>query len=188
MIVKMIDRFIISPLNGEKFINNEKINDRNIIINTSIEDAKNVNKIGVVKSLPISYSGNIIIGDSVVVHHNTFRDYFNGQGQTKISENHIKDDLYYVKQDSIFLIIRGEEKIPVDDFCFIEPIFKYEKWVGNMELEHQGIVKYTNKSLIKIGVNIGDKIGFHNNCEVPFVIDGKLLYKMKTHRILAKIN
>lgn len=184
----MPDRFIISPLNGEKFNNIKDLNGKKLIVNTSIENAKDVNRIGIVHSLPLDYKGNILVGDKIIVQHNVFRDYFDSSGKTRFSDWHIKDDLYWVQPELVYLIIRGEEKISVDDFCFIEPIFSEEKWIGKVELQHQGIVKYGNDGLRKLGIFEGDHIGFHNNCEVEFVIDDTRMFKMKTHRILAKVN
>lgn len=184
----MINKFIVSPLNGDKFINTKQVGDKTLIINTSIEHAENVNRIGVVISLPLDYEGNIQVGDHVVVQHNVFRTYFDGQGRTRESDFHIKDNLYQVLPELIFLIIRGEEKIAVDNYVFITPITEEKKWIGEVEQEHVGIVKFTNEILKISGINEGDKIAFGTDCEYEFFIDGERLYRMRTSRILAKLN
>lgn len=185
--MRMPDRFIVSPLNGEKFINTKQVGDKTLIINTSIEHASNVNRIGVVISLPLNYEGNIKVGDNVVVQHNVFRTYFDAQGLTRESDFHIKDDLFQVLPELIYLIIRGEEKIAVDNYVFITPIVEEKKWIGEVEQEHVGIVKYSNDVLIRQGINIGDKIAFGTDCEYEFYIDNERLYRMRTSRILAKL-
>jgi len=183
----MPSKFIVTPLNGEKFINTKQVSGKTLITNTSIEYASNVNRIGVVVSIPLNYEGNIIVGDHVVVQHNIFRTYFDGQGKTRESDFHIKDDLYQVSPELIFLIIRGDEKIAVDGYVFISPIVEEKKWVGSVELEHVGFVKYTNEVLLKLGINAGDKIAFGTDCEYEFNIDNERLYRMRTNTILAKL-
>ena len=118
---------------------------------------------------------------------NIFRTYFDGQGRTRESDFHIKDNLFQVLPELIYLIIRGEEKIAVDNYVFISPIIENKKWIGETELEHVGFVKYTNDVLLKLGINVGDKIAFGTDCEYEFNIDNERLYRMRTSRILAKL-
>lgn len=185
---RMLESFVITPLNGVKFNNTKEIAGKTVITNTSIEHAKDVNKFAVVKSIPLNYTGNVQVGDTIVVQHNVFRDYYDAGGQIRTSDWHIKDDLYYVQPELAYLIIRGEEKIAIDDFCFVKPIFTEDRFLGKVEVQHQGFIKYGNESLKKQGVFEGDKIGFHNGCEIAFIIDNELLYKMKTMRVLVKLN
>ena len=185
--MRMPDRFIVTPYNGEKFITTKKVGDKTLIINTSIENAKDVNRIGIVVSLPLDYEGNIQVGDHVVVQHNVFRTYFDGQGKTRESDSYIKENLFQILKEQIFLIFRGEETISVDNFVFIEPIIEEKKWIGATELEHVGIVKYSNRILESQGVFVGDKIAFKTDSEYEFVINGKRLYRMRTRNILAKL-
>lgn len=185
---RMIDRFVVSPYNNEKFITEKVVGDKKLIINTSIENAKDVNRVGVVESLPLNYQGNIEVGDRVIVQHNVFRTYFDGQGKTRESDFHIKDNLFNVMPELIFLIFKKNETIAVDNFCFVEPIIEEKKWIGATELEHVGIVKYTNERLKNQGVNVGDKIAFGSNSEYEFLIDGIRLYRVRTPRILAKLD
>ncbi len=183
----MPDRFIVSPLNGEKFITEKKVGDKSLIINTSIEHAKDVNRIGVVVSLPLNYEGNIEVGDKVVLQHNVFRTYFDGQGLTRESDNYITDNLYQVILECIFLIFRGNEIISVDNFVFVEPIIEEKKWIGKEEQKHVGIIKYSNSILESQGVSQGDKIAFKTDSEYEFVINEQRLYRMRTRNILAKL-
>jgi len=99
--MRMTDKFIVSPLNGEKFLNTKQVGDKTLITNTSIEHASNVNRIGVVVSLPMNYEGNIKVDDHVVVQHNIFRTYFDGKGKTRESDFHIKDDLFQIPKDNL---------------------------------------------------------------------------------------
>jgi len=184
----MPDRFIVSPLNGEKFLNTKQVGDKTLITNTSIEHASNVNRIGVVRALPLNYEGNILVGDQVVVGHNIFRTYFDGRGLTRESDAHIKDDLFQVLPELIYLIIRGDEKIAIDQYVFVAPIIEEKKWIGEVEQEHVGIVVYNNEVLKKQGIEVGDKIAFQVDSEYEFNIFGQKLYRIRTHWILAQLD
>jgi len=172
---------------GNDSLPQKKIRDKNLIINTSIENAKDVNRIGVVVSVPLDYEGNIKIGDNVVVQHNVFRTYFDGQGVMRESDFHIKDDLFFVQPELIYLIIRDGEKISVDYYCFVEPIFEEKKWIGKVERQHVGKVKYTNDVLSRLGIENGSIIAFKEHSEYEFQIEGELLYRMRTNCILAEL-
>src|SRR6478736_380693 len=186
--IAMHDRFIITPLNDEKFITEKQIGDRKMIINTSIEHAEYVDRIGVIVSLPLDYDGVAMVGDHVVVQHNVFRTYFDGQGLTRESDSHIYDNLFQVMPELIYLIIRGEEIISVDDYCFVKPIVEMKKWIGEVEVQHQGFIKYSNDYLKSIGIESGNKIAFETDSEYEFNILGEKLYRMRNECILAKLN
>lgn len=182
----MPHRFIVSP-KGNQYNNSKQIGDVELIINTSIEEAENVNRNGIVIALPLDYKGEIEVGDEVIVHHNIFRITYNDKGIPRQSDFHIKDNLFYIDKDLIYLFIRNGKKMAVDNHVFIKPIKENDKWFGEIEKERIGIVKFANKTLISEGINEGDKIGFFKDCEYPFEIDNEKLYLMKNHRILVKL-
>lgn len=183
----MTNRFIVTPLNGERFITTKNSGDKSLIVNTSIENAKDVNRIGVVVSIPLDYEGNIQVGDNVVVQHNVFRTYFDGQGVMRESDFHIKEDLFFVQPDLIYLIIRDGKKISVDYYCFVEPVFEEKKWIGKEERQHVGKVKYTNSILSKLGIEEGSIIAFKEHSEYEFQIEEETLYRIRTNCILAEL-
>ena len=185
--MQVTDKFIITPKGGNNFVNEKTIGGHSLIVNTSIEEAKHVNRVGIVLALPLTYSGNIKVNDEVIVQHNVFRDWFDTKGITRKSDCHLKDNLYSVDEELIFLIVRNGEYISVDAFCFIKPIFEEERWVGMVEQKHIGTVKFSNKILEKQGVFVGDTIAFYMDCEYVFEIENEMLYRMRTERILAKI-
>lgn len=180
-------KFIITPKGGSNFINEKTINGNNFVVNTSIEEAVNVNRIGIVVSLPLDYSGNIKIGDEVVVQHNVFRDWFDTKGNTRKSQNHFKDNLFIAGIDSIFLICRNGVFIAVDNYCFVEPITEDVRWIGTQEVKHQGTVVFGNKYLEQQGVFEGNVIAFKAESEYEFQIYDKKLYRIRTVNILVKV-
>lgn len=185
--MRMPFNFIVSPRNNEQYINTVKIGDKELTVNTSIEHAANVQRIGVVVAVPLTYNGDIKVGDEVVVHHNIFRISYSGTGKIRESDFHIKDNLFQVEPDLIYMAIRDGKKVAVDNVVFVEPIIENDKWLGEVEKEHVGIVRYVNKTLQSEGVNPGDKIAFHFDAEYEFNIDGERLYMMKSNRVLAKL-
>lgn len=185
--MRSIDKFIVTPKGGNHFVNEKKINGHDMIVNTSIEDAKNVNREAIVVSLPLEYTGNVKVGDEVIVHHNIFRDYFDIKTITRKSNFHLKDNLFLVPDGLIYLIKTEEGYKSVDDYCFIEPIFEEKRWYGKVEAEHLGIVKYGNKELEDVGILEGDKIAFEKDGEYQFIIDDLRLYRMRAEMILVKI-
>ena len=186
--MRMTEKFIVSPLNGEKFITKKKVGDRDLIINTSIEHAENVNRIGVVIALPLNYEGIIRVGDNVVVQHNIFRTYFDGQGKTRESDFYIKDNLFQLLPELIFLIIRDGKKMAVDNFVFVEPIIEEKKWIGKFERERVGIMRYANQEIKNQNIQENDLVAFATDSEYEFIIDGERLYRMRNNCILAKLD
>ena len=182
------DKFIVTPRGGNNFVNEKEIGGQTMIVNTSIEEAINVNRFGVIVALPLNYSGNIQIGDEVVVQHNVFRDWFDSKGVTRKSVCYFKENLYFLDEESIFLIFRDGKYISVDYYCFIEPIVEEQRWIGKVEVEHQGIVKFPNNYLESQGVFAGDRIAFKTDSEYEFEIDGQKLYRMRVPNVLVKIS
>ena len=181
------DKFIVTPKGGNHFVNERKVGGQMMVVNTSIENAKDVNREGIIVSLPLEYSGNIKVGDEVILHHNIFRDYFDMKMITRKSTYHIKDNLFLVPDGLIYLIKKENGYEAVDDYCFIEPIFEEIRWTGKQEREHLGTVKYGNKLLEAIGIYEGDTIAFEKDGEYEFIIDDLRLYRMRAEMILAII-
>ena len=67
--------FIVRPVNGTRYDNVKKIADLDFLISVSKEDHKTSNRYAQVVSTPINYSGDVNIGDILLVHHNVFKYY-----------------------------------------------------------------------------------------------------------------
>lgn len=178
-------RFIVSPLNNEQYNNVKKVGDTLLIVNTGIEDHLDVNRVGIVKGLPMTYKGDIQIDDLVILYHNTFRITYNDKGVPMQSNNHIKDNLFYIDKDLIYMVIRDGKKFATDDNVFVKPFMVKEFWQDEKEADNIGIAKYINSELQKEGIVEGTKIAFWKNCKYEFNIDGEKLYLMKNKRVTA---
>lgn len=168
--------FLISPKNNQEY-NREK---GGVIITSSIENAKDVNRFGIIEKTPLSYIGDLKEGDEVVLHHNVFRSYYDMKGNERKSNEYFKDNLYLVPSNKIYLVKKNNNWISFDDYCFVSP-----KGEENMEVSlgayelHKGTVKYTNENLINQGLKYGLEIGYTKDSEYEFEIDGEKLYRMR---------
>ena len=116
--------FIITPKNGDRYDNKKTIEGQEIVISSSLDDYTVTNRYGLVKALPMYYNGHIEVGDTVIVHHNVFRIYYDMKGREKSSWNHLVDDLFIIEEDQLYLYRKNDNsewKAP-NEFCFIKPI------------------------------------------------------------------
>ena len=179
--------FIVEPKNG-RYDNEVDIDGKKLIINTTMDDHKYVNRVGIVKSIPKIGKTNIKIGDEVIVHHNVFRRFYDVRGVEKNSSSYFKEDLYFCFYDQIFLYKQDNEWKAPFDFCFVKPIVENKKQLVTVQKERSrvGILKYGNSSLDAFKVNEGSLVGFSPSSEYEFVIDNDRLYRMRTNDITIK--
>ena len=176
--------YVIVP-DGERYNDVKKIGDSELILFAGIseKDHSFTNRIGKVVGIPVK-PGVIEVGDKVIVHHNTFRRWYNARKKLKDSSNLIKDNEFSVQEDQFYAYNKGNGWVTVEDFCFIKPI---PLQVSGFEIADQyqnqvGTVHITNQHLEEQGVGIGDKVWFSKNSEYEFEIDGVLCYKMSATR------
>jgi len=74
--------FIIKP-KEKRYNNTKKVQNKNLILNTSIEDHNFVSRSAIVISVPKAFNTNIKPGDEIIVHHNVFRRFYDIQGNEK---------------------------------------------------------------------------------------------------------
>lgn len=177
--------FIVKPV-GDRYNNKVKVDDRELITNTSIETFKAVNNIGEVVAVPLAYETNIKVGDKVVIHHNVFRRFYDIKGKQKNSRSYFQEDLYFVSEDQIYLYGDTGNWKTFKDRCFVKPILNNSYLKLDKEQKHIGILKYGNSSLEALEINPGDLIGYKPFGEFEFIIDGERLYCMKSNDIVIK--
>tara|TARA_R110002012_G_scaffold66983_5_gene174773 strand:+ start:1805 stop:2419 length:615 start_codon:yes stop_codon:yes gene_type:complete len=176
--------FIIKPL-GERYNNKVNIDNKELIINSSISDHKFVNRLAKVVSIPLAIKTNIKINDIVIVHHNLFRRYYNMKGESVNGSKYFKDNLYFASESQIYLYNNGIWNTN-KDFCFIKPLQENNEFSVKKVKKNVGILKYGNSSLEVLGITTGDIVGFKSNREFEFVVDKQLLYCMESNDILIK--
>lgn len=176
--------YLIKPL-GEEYNNTETVAGKDLIVNTSIEHAKYVNRMGVVVATPPT--AEISVGDIVVVHHNVFRTYLNMKGIKTKSREYFMDDKYLVSEEKIYLYNHeGKWRCP-KKYCFIKPLdYEQEGLIYRNDIKekpHVGEIKFIKNYKFKRG----ETVGFTKNSEYEFNIDGEKLYRMRVSDICSKV-
>jgi hypothetical protein len=176
--VKSLYQFIVKPYKS-RYDNVTSFDDKELIVNTSIESHKFVSKKAVVVSTPAAFDTDIKVGDIVYVHHNIFRRYYDMKGKEKNSSTFFKDELYFCGIDQIYM---HNLKAHLN-YCFVKPIKEQSHLSVSNEKEYFGILKYSNKSLERVGLTPGTLVVFTPNSEFEFIIEGERLYCMKSNDI-----
>ena len=177
--------FIIKPL-GDIYKNEVQVGDKSLVVNTKIESWKFVNRLALVVNVPIAFKTKIKKGDTIIVHQNVFRVFYDMRGEKKKSRSFFKEDLYFCSLDQIYLYKNKTGWHSFGDRCFIQPIKDLESKTLDKEQKLIGILKYGNSSLEALEINEGDKVGFTPNSEWEFLVDKERLYCMKSNDIVIK--
>ena len=177
--------FLIEPI-GKVYDNSVKVDDKELVLNTSIEKFKFVNNKAKVVSIPLAFKTPIQVGDEIIVHHNIFRRYYDLKGKEKNSSKFFKDNLYFCQVDQIYLYKKNSKWKSFNNRCFVMPL----KNNNELELEEEqkliGILKYGNSSLEALEISEGDMVGFTPNSEFEFIVNNDRLYCMKSNDIVIK--
>ena len=176
--MKSLYHFIIKPLD-KRYENIKKVDNKELVINSSIENHIFVSKRAIVVSTPAAYNTKIKAGDEVYVHHNILRRYYDQKGMERNSSTYFKNELYFCSLEQIYMY----NSKPNLNYCFIKPI-KNQNILDNIkEKPNVGIVKYSNNTLEAAGITPGTLITFTPNSEFEFIIKGERLYCMKSNDI-----
>jgi len=174
--------YIVEPIEGR--YNNKK---NNLILNTSIEDHKFVNRNGKVLALPIINENEYLqINDEVIVHHNIFRRYYDMRGNEKNSSSYFEENKYFCYHDQIFLYKRNGKWHTPPGYCFVKPIHSLNNLTEDKEEPLTGVLKHIGNDLRGFGLEDNDLIGFTPNSEYEFVIDNERLYRVPINSISIK--
>ena len=176
--MKSLYSFIVKPLD-ERYDNIRKVEEKELIINTSIENHRFVSKKAAVVSTPAAYTSKIKVGDELYVHHNIFRRWYDQKDRERNSSTFFKDDLYFVSPEQIYMY----NLKPHLDYCFVKPLKNQNLLENRKEQPNVGVMKYSNSSLEALGITPGTLITFTPNSEFEFVIEGERLYCMKSNDI-----
>ena len=176
--MKSLYSFIVKPFE-DRYNNTKKVNDKELIINSSIENHIFVSKKAVVVSTPAAYTTEIKVGDEVYIHHNVFRRWYDQKGRERNSSTYFKDDMCFCSPEQIYMYYLK----PHLDYCFIKPVLNNHFLENRKEQPNVGIIKYTNNTLEALGITPGTLITFTPNSEFEFIIYGERLYCMKSNDI-----
>jgi hypothetical protein len=181
--------FIVTPLKNKRYNNTTEIGDVDFITSVSQEDHLASNRLATVVATPLYYNGEIQKGDTLLVHHNVFKFYYDMYGRQKSGRSYLTENLFLIDNEQFFLYKKDNKWKSHSKYCFVKPIKLEESFMykGGNEEPLVGEIKYTNKELISLGVNEGDKISFTPDSEYEFNIEGEKLYRMFTKNITMLI-
>ncbi len=181
--------FIVKPKDGRRYNNIKKIGGMDFITSSSQEDHTVSNRYAEVVATPINYDGDIVPGDTLIVHHNVFKYFYDMKGKQRSGKSYLKDDLFLVDDYQYFLYKHNNQWMAKDEFCFIKPIPKEDYYLEYSGTEQPlvGTVRYTNNKLLSMGVKNGDLVSFKPDSEYEFDIDGEKLYRVFTKMVTIKL-
>ena len=177
--------YIVEPLNG-RYANKKKVGESNLILNTSIEDHKFVNRFGKILEEPKNKNSEFKKNDIVIVHHNVFRRFYDVRGKEKNSRNYFEENKYFCFDDQIFLYKRNNKWQAPNGFCFVKPILNDIDLSSDKEKPLTGVLRHLGSDLRALNLKDNDVIGFTPNSEYEFVIDGEKLYRVPLNSIAIK--
>lgn len=179
--------FIVEPV-GDKLYDNT--NKDGLILSASKEDHTVTNRFATVIATPIGYTGEISPGDTLMVHHNVFRKYFDIRGKEVYGPSHFRDNTFLIDTDQYFMYKHeGVWRAP-DPYCMVKPIEnKQDGSLLSIDTEQPllGILKHGNEYLYSKGLSDGDLISFQPDSEYPFDVDGEKLYRMLSKNICVAL-
>jgi len=183
--MRSLFHFIVTP-KGNRTTNQIKVNDKELVVNTELQNHQYVNRIGIVLNTPKNEKTDIKKGDEVILHHNVFRRFYDVRGNEKNSKSYFNEDTYFVDSSQIFLYRRNGEWCAPKNYCFVKPIQSNNIFSTDFETPLIGVIKYLDKSLAKNGIKKDDLVGFTPRSEYEFIIEGERLYRVTTDSIAIK--
>jgi len=189
--MKSVFNFLIKPT-GNRYNNEVNVDGKKLITNTDIFNHKSISREAEVVSTPLAFNTPIVKGDKVIVHHNIFRRWHNIKGIEKNSSGYIEEDLYSCQIDQVYaykpFTCADNESTwhALKDYCFVQPIKNKDKYNLKSENELVGILIYSNSALSSKGLEVGDLVGIGPKSQFEFLIDGKLLYRVRNQDISIK--
>ena len=171
--------YIVSPM-GNRYNNNIKIGEKELILNTEIFNHQYVNRLAKVIATPVLFQSPINVGDEVIVHHNIFRRWNDVKGRERNSRSYWKEDKYLIQEDQIYLY-KNKNWNAMPGFSFIKPIKQNDKFSSSSEKPLVGIIKYSDGTFKN-----GELVGFRPGVECEDFINNERLYRVKNNFITIK--
>lgn len=177
--------FIVTP-KYSRSTSITKVEGKDLILNTEMQNHQYVSRHGVVVSIPCNLKTNVKPGDEVILHHNVFRRFYDIRGKERNGRSFFEEDKFLVREDQIFLHKVNKKWQPLDGYCFVKPLLNQDDFLAETEEPLKGILKYKDKCLTDLGLSIGDLVGFTPGSEYEFVINKEKLYRVPSNKITIK--
>lgn len=181
--------FIAEPIDDKRYNNTRDIGGVEFIVNTSEEDHRFSNRYARVVETPLGYTGPIIPGDILLVHHNVFKFYNDIKGRRKSGKSFFRDNKFFIESEQFFMYKRVDTWYSYDRYCFVKPIPAIDSYIKKPFSDEplMAEMKYSNDYLKSRGISDGDIVCFSPESEYEFDVDGEKLYRMYDHQIAIKL-
>lgn len=176
--MKALYKFIVTT--ESRYNNKKSVDGKELIVNSEIteRDARFVNRIAEVVSIPTAINTPIQVGDKIIVHHNVFRTWYDQRGKLKDGSGFLGEGKFAVHYEQVFAYKRNADWVSMPGFVFVAPIKEKREGILVEEIEEevplQGNVVISNGNF-----EIGSRIGFTPDSEYSFYIDGVHLYRIR---------
>lgn len=182
-------QFIVKPKKDRRYDNTRDWG-VDFIVSVSQEDHRFSNRYAEVISTPLEYTGPIKPGDTLIVHHNVFKFYYDMYGRQKSGKSFFGENTFVLDYDQFFLFKSDDNKWRAHDkYCFVKPLDEKE-WIlykGGRSEPLYGTIRYINDELTALGLKEGDEVIYQPESEYEFEVDGEVLYRMFTNNIAVKV-
>ena len=177
--MKSVYGFVIEP-KGERYNNSKKVGDKELVLNTEISNHQFINREAIVKAVPILSETDVKVGDTVIVHHNVFRRWYNQYAEEKNSSSFFNEKTYIVYPDQIYAYKRNNYWNPLKGYLFLQPLEETNELYNEKE-QLRGVVVYSDGTVEKNSL-----VQFKARSKFEFVIDGQRLYRVRSNSITIK--
>ena len=182
--------FIVEPLEGKRYDNTRKFGDVDFVISSSQEDHTVTQRQAIVVATPSGYNGPIRDGDTVIVHHNVFRKYYDMKGREKDSFSFLREGTYFLDDTQFYAYKQDGEWHSINGYNFVRPVIKEHvgfQFDTDKYIEHAGEMVICSDYMKSIGIDKGCLVGFKEDSEYEFRIDEEILYRMQDNRIVVTL-
>ena len=183
MITKSISKFIIAPDQDRKLTS---VTESGIYLHNMMgdeEEGRFLNRIAIVKEVPLNNRTPVQAGDRIIVQHNVFRQWIDYGGDLKHS-NVLDDGTFFVDPGLVYAYERDGWN-SMEPWIYVDPVaFKKDGVIKSKEelRPDKGVVAF--KSNYE-DVSVGDFVSFRIGNFIPTLIDGKEYYRILHKHILT---
>ena len=120
------------------------------------------------------HSVPVFNGDTVVVHHNVFRKYYDMKGKEKFSSSKIRGTTYLASHLEVFAFNSGDGWKSIEPYIFM-----------SSDQTHNGEVLVSYIGSEDDGIIPGERLYYRPDSEYEFIIDGVKMYRVPKSNICA---
>jgi hypothetical protein len=174
--------FVVTP-KGSRTTSKKSVGDKELILNTDVQNHSYVNRVGTVVGIPIEGCGGVQPGDDVIVHHNVFRRFYDVRGNEKNSRSYFDEKTYFCAPDQVYMYNRDGKWNTLEGFCFVKPVESDNMWSMATEKNCIGVLKIIGDDLKDQGLEVGSVVRFRPRSEYEFVVENERLYRVHSSEI-----